>query len=114
MQATSSFETVLTIPCLNNLKLNVNIIKGQNIKDVVFHLVQLHAIPPYITTCLVSSILSTMTEINKKQPPTTKTVSKQDLRHQFMDAYQSNTLYYNNKPEEVKYKILFFCINMKN
>lgn len=108
MQATRSFDTILTVACLDNLKINVNITKGQNIKDLVFHLVQLHAIPPYITTSLISSISNTMTELNKLDTTTVKK-DKGEQRHLFMDAYQSNTLQYNNKPEEVSFKNYYFA-----
>jgi hypothetical protein len=105
MEATTSFQASVTLACLDNKKINVDVTKGINLKDVVFHLIQLHALPPYITTSLYSILLSAMQETCQKELLTTHTnTSKQELRHLFMDAYQSNTLQYNNKPEEVSLK----------
>lgn len=98
MLATTSFETVITIPKEKEIK--VNITQGQNINDLCHHLVHLHAIPPYVTTSLYSAIVSTMTEINKKEQLSKRNVNKQDARQSFVQAYQSNTLQYNTKQEE--------------
>ncbi|KAI8077916.1 uncharacterized protein B0P05DRAFT_117366 [Gilbertella persicaria] len=102
MLATTTLEASVTIPCLKK-QLKVHITQGQNIKDIVYHLVQTHAIPPYLTNSIYSNLLVLMKQaceqtlayqhIHQKQ-------DKQTLRQLFLDAYQSNTLQYNNKPEE--------------
>lgn len=106
MLATTSFETVITIP--KEKEIIVNITQGQNINDLCHHLVHLHAIPPYVTTSLYSAIVSTMTEINKKEEEEEQLskrnkINKQDARQSFVQSYQSNTLQYNTKQEEVYY-----------
>ncbi|KAK4519967.1 uncharacterized protein ATC70_010211 [Mucor velutinosus] len=103
MQATTSFHASVTLPCLNHKSIEVDIAQGQNIKDLVYHLVQIHALPPYLTISLYSSILSAMNETCKSKvlfEREHKVVQKKELRHLFMDSYQANTLQYNNKPEE--------------
>lgn len=104
MQAITSFHALVTLPCLNDKSIDVDIVQGQNIKDLVYHLVQIHALPPYLTISLYSSIMSAMDETCKSKvmfEREHKVVQKKELRHLFMDLYQANTLQYNNKPEEV-------------
>ncbi|CAO3623442.1 unnamed protein product [Mucor fragilis] len=103
MQAITSFHALVTLPCLNDKSIDVDIVQGQNIKDLVYHLVQIHALPPYLTISLYSSIMSAMDETCKSKvmfEREHKVVQKKELRHLFMDLYQANTLQYNNKPEE--------------
>ncbi|KAL9553347.1 hypothetical protein MBANPS3_003321 [Mucor bainieri] len=103
MQAITSFHASVTLPCLNGKSIDVDIAQGQNIKDLVYHLVQIHALPPYLTISLYSSILSAMDETCKSKvlfEHEHKVVQKKELRHLFMESYQANTLQYNNKPEE--------------
>ncbi|KAI7907621.1 uncharacterized protein BX663DRAFT_547320 [Cokeromyces recurvatus] len=101
MQARTSLSVCIKLPCLNNKNLNVQIKKGQDIKELVQHLIQTHAIPPYLTISIYSTILSAMNEsCQKDQLNIHSTLSKHELRHLFVDAYQSNTLQYNNKPED--------------
>ncbi|KAI9361978.1 hypothetical protein BD770DRAFT_360710 [Pilaira anomala] len=96
MLATRSFEAKVNLPSVDKeFKVKVN--KGQNIKDFCHHLLETHALPAHV----FSSIYSTMTLASSCQ--TTPEPSKRDRkesRHLFLDAYQSNTLFYNNKPEE--------------
>lgn len=113
MQAITSFHASVTLPCLNDKSIDVDITQGQNIKDLVYHLVQIHALPPYLTISLYSSIMSAMSETCKNKvlfEREHKVVQKKELRHLFMDSYQSNTLQYNNKPEEVSfYAVILTC-----
>lgn len=105
MQASTSFKASITLPSLDNKKIDIDVQKGQNVKDLVYHLTQHYAIPPYLTNSLYSSILAVMSDTCEKDVlyhQKTQTLDKKELRQQFMDAYQSNTLQYNNKPEEVK------------
>lgn len=111
MEASTSFKAAITLPSLDNKKIDINVQKGQNVKDLVYHLTQHHAIPPYLTNSLYSSIVSIMSETCEKDTLYNQkkhTSNKQELRQRFMDAYQSNTLQYNNKPEEVKKKRILF------
>lgn len=104
MEAKTSFQASVTLACLDNKKINIDVAKGTNLKDLVYHLVQLHALPPYTTVSLYSILLSAMQETCEKELIETQvnnTSKKQELRYLFMDSYQSNTLQYNNKPEEV-------------
>ncbi|CEP15593.1 hypothetical protein [Parasitella parasitica] len=103
MQAATSFRASVALPCLNDKSIDVDIKQGQNIKDLVYHLVRVYALPPYLATSLYSSILSAMDETCKNQvlyEHEHSTAQKQELRRLFVDLYQSNTLQYNNKPEE--------------
>lgn len=102
MLATNSFEAEIELPCLDNKNLTVNVNKGQNVKDFVHHLVQTHALPPHVFASIYSTLTCAMTLQNTDSIP--QPTDKKELRHLFLDAYQSNTLQYNNKPEEVKKK----------
>jgi hypothetical protein len=104
MLATTTLDASVTLPSLNNKQIGIHVIKGQNIKDLVHHLLQSHALPPYYSNSLYSTIISAMTETCQKEllyQHKHRQPDKKALRHLFLDAYQWNTLQYNNKPEEV-------------
>lgn len=106
MQATRSFQASLF---LDNKNITIDVTKGQNIKDFVHHLVQLHNLQTHVTVSIYSTIMSAMTcPLNQEQVIS----CKKELRHLFMDAYQSNTLQYNNKPEEVRSFFFFFFLEI--
>ncbi|KAG2212410.1 hypothetical protein INT47_001771 [Mucor saturninus] len=96
MQATRSFQASL---CLDNQNITLDIQKGQNLKDFTQHIVQSYHLPTHVSVSIYSSIQRAMTcSTTRKEGGLSH--SKKELRHLFMDAYQSNTLQYNNKPEE--------------
>lgn len=104
MLTTTTLDVSITLPSLKKKRVDIHIVKGQNIKDLVYHLLESHALPPYYANSLTSVITSAMTETCQREllyQHTHRHPDKKTLRHLFLEAYQSNTLQYNNKPEEV-------------
>lgn len=108
MQATRSFQASLLLDKQQNIDISVN--KGQNIKDFANHIVQHYNLPPHVSVSIYSTIMSAMTCPLQEEGAVS---CKKELRHLFMDAYQSNTLQYNNKPEEVRSSLLMDRIFLK-
>jgi hypothetical protein len=107
MQATSTFNTCIHLP-YNKEQIDIHVNEGQNLKDLVCHLVQTYAIPPYLTLAVYSTILSAMTNNNNG----ISDVSKAEMRHLFVESYQ-HTLQYNNKPVEVRKRGgSFICLSI--
>ncbi|KAI8351802.1 hypothetical protein EDC96DRAFT_288966 [Choanephora cucurbitarum] len=98
MLSTVTFDADISIPSLNHKKLSVHIDKGQNIKDIVQHLVQTHGIPPYLTPSIHANLMALIKHTPSSHSKHAK--EKQAWRQSFLNAYQSNTLQYNTKPEE--------------
>jgi hypothetical protein len=114
MLATTTLDASVTLPSLNNKQVDIHIVKGQNIKDLVHHLLESHALPPYYSNSLYSAINSAMTETCQKEllhQHKNHQPDKKALRHLFLEAYQLNTLQYNNKPEEVSILVLYFYLH---
>ena len=123
LQSTKPFTA--TIHLLNYSPLHVDITEGQNLKDLVSHLIRQHNIPSYLTSCIYSTLSSAIAAIpqstchnidsdtiiqreknnseekHKEQAETNIVTSKRD---RFIIKYQSHTLQYHNKPEEVNIK----------
>ncbi|KAI8143621.1 hypothetical protein BJV82DRAFT_611127 [Fennellomyces sp. T-0311] len=98
LQATKPFTA--SIQLLNYSPLRVDINKGQNLKDLVAHLVRQHNIPPYLTPCLHSTLataIANATAIPAQEPAGS---DKDAARDRFVRQYQTHTLQYHNKPEE--------------
>jgi hypothetical protein len=108
--ATTTFEATLQLPCLDNKNIPVKVNKGQNLKDLVYHLVQTHAMPPYLIVSIYSILIGAMQKTCQQNVLSGETqqqkVDVKELRHLFIDNYQANTLQYHNKPEEVSFHAL--------
>ncbi|KAI9474059.1 MAG: hypothetical protein EXX96DRAFT_541704 [Benjaminiella poitrasii] len=105
MQARTSLDACIKLPSINHNKpIHIQITTGQNLKDLTQHLVQTNAIPPYLSPSIYAIIIKAINESCQRDQssslPPSSTLSKQELRHLFVDAYQSNTLQYNNRPED--------------
>ncbi|CAO3698796.1 unnamed protein product [Rhizopus microsporus] len=86
-----------TVILIKNTKkrFEINLKKEQHIRDYVHHITQTQSLPPYYSISLLSLISSALLEINQIEYPVDKNKKKS-----FLNAYQSTTLAYNNKPEE--------------
>lgn len=104
MQSITSFQASILI---GNKKIELDVKKGQNIKDYAHHLTEQYTLPPYLTISLYSVLLSAMAKTSQKEvlhQLKTCTLNRTEKKKLFLEAYQTNTLEYYNKPEEVKKK----------
>lgn len=94
-----------TVILIKNTKkrFEINLKREQHIRDYVHHITQTQSLPPYYSISLLSLISSALLEINQIEYPVDKNKKKS-----FLNAYQSTTLAYNNKPEEVYNSLLSY------
>ncbi|KAI7860229.1 hypothetical protein BDC45DRAFT_493942, partial [Circinella umbellata] len=114
-----------TINLLNYSPIHIDITEGQNLKDLVSHLICQHNIPSYLTSSIYSTLTSAIAAIpqsthhnidndiiiqREKNHPEEKHKEQDEpnimtsTRDRFITKYQSHTLQYHNKPEEVNIK----------
>ncbi|KAI7886679.1 hypothetical protein K492DRAFT_155950 [Lichtheimia hyalospora FSU 10163] len=95
MQATSTSN--ITIQLGDNAKpIHVQLNEGQNLNDCVAHCVKKHGIPLYLS----SNILSVLVTATTAATATTPDRATRTCRSDFVNRYQNHTLQYHNQPEQ--------------
>lgn len=100
MQATSTSD--ITIQLGNNAKpIHVQLTEGQNLNDCVAHVVKKHGIPSYLSSNILSVLMTATAAARTPDRAISKTRTS---RSDFVSRYQNHTLQYHNQPEQVSYE----------
>ncbi|KAI7866040.1 hypothetical protein BDF14DRAFT_1882937 [Spinellus fusiger] len=103
MSLTHALTPLKAILSLHSHKpIDIEINKGDNIKDAVANIIQTHAVAPYLSVSVLSLVMASMRntlQLNALDTLHTPYPIK-DLRDQFITHYRANTLQYNTDIEQ--------------